>query len=320
MPLEIFARANERKFNPYHDPRDGRFTFAPGRGSLPPRTRVSSPVSRAGKPDAILVPAAFSRNPRVRIGGNNGPPLNDPMTLEHVFPRTAGSPGGPLVAIADNILDLTGPAVRLTLDITIAHTNQLIAQIRRIDPNYRFESLGFPQTVQGQVNQIRQLRVDRATAFYRMKGELRPMQVETLRHLQEQTDRAYEKGKALYNAGKLTVRLPREEAIGNFVDREVRQNLRDFFLQNRVQASKEGLFRVIGREYETTGTDRTYRIPDARVGNIAIDVTLTRKSLATPQVRGLLRADFKPEAVVIVRPTQLGPAHTYKILRPRSSP
>lgn len=27
----------EVKFNPYHDPRDGRFTFAPGRGTLPPR-------------------------------------------------------------------------------------------------------------------------------------------------------------------------------------------------------------------------------------------------------------------------------------------
>lgn len=242
------------------------------------------------------------------------------MTLEHVFPRTTGSPGAPIVALADNILDLSGPAVRLTSDITAAYTDQLITQIRRIDPNYRFESLGFPQTVQGQINQIRQLRVDRATAFYRVKRELRPMQVETLRHLQEQTDRAYEKGKALYDAGELTVRLSREEAIGNYVDRQVRRNLRDFFSQNGVQASKDGPFRVIGREYESTGTDRSYRIPDARVGNIAIDVTLTRKSLATPQVRGFLRSDFKPDAVVIIRPSQFGPAHTYGTLRPRSSP
>lgn len=95
---------------------------------------------------------------------------------------------------------------------------------------------------------------------------------------------------------------------------------RDFFSPNGVQASKDGPFRVIGREYESTGTDRSYRIPDARVGNIAIDVTLTRKSLATPQVRGFLRSDFKPDAVVIIRPSQFGPAHTYRILRPRSSP
>ena len=29
----------ERKFNPYHDPDDGRFTFAPGGGTRPPRRR-----------------------------------------------------------------------------------------------------------------------------------------------------------------------------------------------------------------------------------------------------------------------------------------
>lgn len=36
----IIVRGNtdERKFNPYHDPDDGRFTFAPGGGTLPPRS------------------------------------------------------------------------------------------------------------------------------------------------------------------------------------------------------------------------------------------------------------------------------------------
>lgn len=46
------------------------------------------------------------------MGGNGGPPLNDPLTLERTFPGLANAPGGSLVALADNILDLTGPANR----------------------------------------------------------------------------------------------------------------------------------------------------------------------------------------------------------------
>lgn len=53
------------------------------------------------------------------------------------------------------------------------------------------------------------------------------------------------------------------------------------------------------------------------VGNIAFDVTLSRKTLAIPQVRGFFNGDFKPDAVIIVRPTQLGPNSTYAISRLR---
>lgn len=37
---------------------------------------------------------------------------------------------------------------------------------------------------------------------------------------------------------------------------------------------------------------------------------------ATPQVRGFFSSDFKPSAVIIVRPTQLGPNSSYAIARP----
>ena len=67
-------------------------------------------------------------------------------------------------------------------------------------------------------------------------------------------------------------------------------------------------------EYDTSGTDGTYRVPDARVGKVAFDWTLTCKTAATPQVRGFFDTDVRPDRVIIVRPSQLGgPNSTYVI-------
>ncbi|CAN5128575.1 hypothetical protein BH10PSE13_BH10PSE13_21980 [soil metagenome] len=347
-PVDTDAMRVERKFNPYHDPRNGQFTFAPGGprslagvvvsdrgGRRSQRQDIDNPsktgsrdrvgsirpaVYSANPSNATLLPAAFRPNPRVRSGGNGGPPLNDPPTLVQFFPGIATAPGGAIVSMADNFLDLTGPGVRLTASLAEDHINQIIRQIRTIDPNYRLESLGFPSTLDGQINLIRQLRIDRATAFYRLRGEVRPLQVEALRKMQERADRAYDEGVELYQAGRLKAKLSREEAIGNYVDRAVRRELREMFNSRGVDISPGQPVRVIGREYDTSGTDRTYRVPDARVGNIAYDVTLTRKTLATPQVRGFFATDFKPDTVVIIRPRQLGPNSSYAITSPRKHP
>ena len=118
---------DEAKFNPNHDPDDGRFTFGPGGGTLPPRSsRAGQSPSQTGhearKPQTLaqredtqarLIQAQFRPNPRVRIGGNGGPELNDPLIIEHVFPTLSHAPGGAIVAAADNIFDLTGPAARV---------------------------------------------------------------------------------------------------------------------------------------------------------------------------------------------------------------
>jgi hypothetical protein len=45
-------------------------------------------------------------------------------------------------------------------------------------------------------------------------------------------------------------------------------------------------------------------------------VTLTRKTLATAQVRGFFNTDFRPSRVVIIRPRQEGADHAYAIQRP----
>lgn len=335
----------ELKFNPYHDPRNGRFTFAPGG----PRSlsyvvisdrkrpagivrRESSP-SRVGSNDAqpdgevraapgkdstassSAAAAKLLRAP-MRSGGNSRS-FWDPMTLQQTFPGLNNAPGGTIVAVADNLLDIVGPANRLTFSLTQEYSAALIRQIREIEPSYRFESLGPPTTLQGQINQINALRLDRAAALFRIRGETGPLQVETLRYLQATVDAAYAEGVRELRAGRLDIRLSPSEAVGNYVDRQVRRRLRNLYNQLGI-STQRGPVRVIGREYRTSETDRTYRVPDARVGNVAFDITLTRKTLGTAQVRGFFNSDFRPSAVVIVRPRQLGNESTYLITRPGS--
>ncbi len=120
----------------------------------------------------------------------------------------------------------------------------------------------------------------------------------------------------MYNNGKLNVRLSREEAIGNHVDRQVRRDLRELYGSLGISTARDQQVRVNSREYDTSGMDSTYRQPDARVGKVVFDWTLTRKTMATAQVRGYFNTDMKPEIVVIVRPSQSGLPSTYAIIRP----
>src|SRR3546814_12333922 len=81
------------------------------------------------------------------------------MTLQQAVPGLRGQPGGAIVALADSLFDIAGPAQELTAELTREWSNQLINQIRAVDPNYRFDSLGFPQTLHGQVNRSEERRV-----------------------------------------------------------------------------------------------------------------------------------------------------------------
>lgn len=162
----------ELKFNPYHDPRNGRFTFAPGgprslsdviisdghRGerrvsrSTAAAAAPEAPAASADSPQAgsltdavyrpdktapAIQPAQYRPNCRGRRGDNGGPSLNDPLTLDHVFPALRNSPGGSLIALADNIFDLTGPASRATTAVMENHINALIQQNKAINPDFR---------------------------------------------------------------------------------------------------------------------------------------------------------------------------------------
>lgn len=141
----------ELKFNPYHDPRNGQFTFAPGG----PRSLSYVVVSKRKQPMG---------------GGGNYRAFWTPMTLQQVSPRLRNAPAGAIVAVAGNLLEVWGPGDRLTASLTQQYSDTLIAQIQEIDPTYRFASLGSPATLQGQINQINRLRMDRAAILYPMRG------------------------------------------------------------------------------------------------------------------------------------------------------
>lgn len=336
--------SREFKFNPYHDPRNGRFTFAPGGpqslrhvvvsdrrrprvadSPSAPARQVNSEVSQESRlneavyrPDegvAILQPAGLGPGSRLGRGGNIRA-FQDPMTLEQTFPGLRDAPGGAIVALADSILDFTGPRRDLTAELTRIQSNVIVSQIQAIDPQYRPASLNFPQTLEGQANQLIGLRFDRAVAFFREKNEIRPLQVETLRTLQRKADEAYNKGVRLLGSGKLNILLSEREALGNYIDREVRREMREWYNSYGIASGGQGPVRVNRRENITSGSDITYRRPDARVGGVAFDVTLSEKTLRSPQIQGFFRADFRPSVVVIVRPRQTG--STYIIVRPET--
>lgn len=195
------------------------------------------------------------------------------------------------------------------------YSGQIKAEIKSIDPNWRYDRLGPVNTVEGKVNELNDLRFRRAEVYLRVKGDARPLQVETLRYVQERADIAYARGLGMLKSGRLRIRLSDQEALGNFVDREVRKDLRERLTSVGINWMTNPTVRVNAREYDTSGTDRTYRRPDARVGRIAFDVTLTRKTAITPQVKGFFSADFQPSSVIIIRPSQFGVVHTYAIPR-----
>jgi hypothetical protein len=250
------------------------------------------------------------------MGGNGGPPLHDPRTLEQVFPGLSSAPGGAIIAVADNVLGLSNKAQEITTDAAMRQVRSLIQEMRELDPVFRVDILepgGFPATSEGQSNLINRLRLERAKNYY-AKGELRPLQVESLRFLQRRVDEAYEIGLRELEAGRLGVRLSMQEALGNFVDARVRGQLRRLHATLGIPVKPGQSVQANRRAYNTP--EQSYTVPDSRVGDIAFDVTLTAKNLGTPQVRNFFKSDFQPRAVVIVRPSQLGRNSTYLITRP----
>ncbi|OYY73072.1 hypothetical protein [Sphingomonas sp. 28-63-12] len=332
------------KFNPWHDPRNGRFTFAPGGVSSSSHKRIGGfGATTIGQPGQGSKPrdpssvgtggpapvANMARRP-VRPGppmgrGPNSRAFEDPMTLEQAFPGLRNSPGGAIIAVADDILGLSGPANELTAELLQYQVRQLSAQIKAIDPKWHYDeivpvdALGSPiVTLQGLNAKVNNLRLQRAAVVARVKGDYGPLQVETLRFVQRRADSAYEDGLALLKTGRLKPNLSPNEALGNYIDRRVREDLRQRYNLLGIDSGGTGPVRVNRREYDTSGDDATYVRPDSRVTDVAFDWTLTRKTAGTQQVRGFFNTDFRPNRVVIIRPSQLGVDHTYVIARPET--
>jgi hypothetical protein len=241
-------------------------------------------------------------------------------SLQQIFPGIPNAPPSAILAPIDEFLGLSAPGRAANLQATRNLSQSLIQQIRRFDPNYRppafAEPGGFPSSISGRNTHLAVLRADLAAVVYRRTGDIRPLQVETLRQMQSRVDQAYSRAVREFEARRLSPRLSREEAIGNYVDAAVRGEMRSLYNRLNIDWSGSTQIGIQRREYDSSGRDLTYRIPDVRVGNVAFDATLARKTPGRAQIRGFFNADFRPEGVIIVRPSALG--GSYYISRPAS--
>jgi hypothetical protein len=300
------------------DAADDPVAEATARAAIAVRSdNTNPPIEQEDKPNLILAAAEGEdeRDPRFGIGGNHPPP-------EELIPqRLLQSPAGPVVQFFDNLLDITGPGDEANLDVATLQMRALLHAIHEVDPSYVYQSIEPPgglagMSWQGRLNVINGLRADLAAAIYGVRGDIRPLQELTLEFMQQSTNAAYEKALQRYNEGELDVRLNRGEAIGNDMDGTVRLELREFFNRLGISTESGSAIRVNRRAYDTSISPSPYRLPDARVGNLAFDTSLTAKSASDRQIRGFFAADFAPIGVVIIRPNQLGNNSSYIIWRP----
>jgi hypothetical protein len=246
---------------------------------------VAQAVARADEtqsddqPKLILAAAEGEdeREPRFGVGGNYPP-------LEELIPqRLLQSPAGPAVQYLDNLLDISGPGDEANLAWAELQMGGLLQEIHKVDPNYVYHSIGpggglAAMSWDGRLSVINGLKADLAAAIYRVKGDIKPLQEVTFEFLQRATNAAYEEGEIKYDTGSLGKSLSREVAIGNYVDRTVRSQVKSFFNDLSIPTDPESVIRINNRAYDTSNSLQTYRVPDDRVGDIAFDISLEEKN------------------------------------------
>ncbi len=185
-------------------------------------------VYRPGVDHPVLTPVggAAEEEPPSRL--SNGPPPDDVTSLEQVFPGLKDAPAtAAILAPIDGFLGIGALADKANLEATTAMYRLQTEQIKAVDPTFVDEQILPPGGIaglspQGRNNLIDGLRMTRAATLYRFRGDIGPLQVETLQFLRRQVDTAYAKGVKAYDSEEPTPRLSREEAIRNYIDESVR--------------------------------------------------------------------------------------------------
>lgn len=144
--------------------------------------------------------------------------------------------------------------------------DELVAEIRAFNANYEpltfNDPANFPRTIDGRQIYIDWLRAERAAARMQATGRVEDFQIETLRFLQRQVDRAYAESVAKFEKGELSGLNP-NQAIGTDMDGAVRQGMRDFF-ENLLVVENDDI--AINRAAHIAR--RLFRRPDVRIGDI----------------------------------------------------
>ena len=255
---------------------------------------------------------------------SNGPP-EEIATLQEMFPGLKEHPlATAVMAPLDHFIGFSAVADAMNLATTENIYRSLVSQIKAIDPHFIDYEL-FPAggiaglSWEGRANLVNDLLMKRASALYKIRHDPSQLQVETLKFLRKAVDAAYAEGVEKFRAGRLKVRLSDNEAIGNFVDRDVRTQLRELYNEYSISYEKGQNVIINNRDPNTLSDPSSYRIPDARIGNVSFDRTIGVKTEKTPQVRDFFDADSKPIGVVIVMPTQVNKDGAFYIPRPSTA-
>jgi hypothetical protein len=238
------------------------------------------------------------------------PPTSGPLL--DVFPGLATASGDTIVYPREGWLDAVPREVAADQGAARTVAEAIIGEIRAANPEYVPPGFDDHATIEGRMSYFDTLRLERAAALFNAYGEVQPLQIETLRFLQQRVDVAYAEAVRLYEAGQLKGSLGQEQAIGNEVDKALDRELRDLYASLGISVDGE-LVRVHrGENYSRRG----YRIPDNRVADVFFDISLEAKQPGKGQIVDYFRSYARPRYVVIVRPSPVG--ETYIITPPPS--
>jgi hypothetical protein len=286
-----------------------------------PALRLDDGVYRPGldHPFVTLVGGPEDDDERARIG-SNGPPDEFTMMRE-AFSGLKHLPGAALLAPLSHLFDLSAPGDEANLAVAEGQYQHLRAEIKSVDPKFKDQEFWPGDGIgsldwDGRNQLINDLRMKRAAAFYRVRGDTKYLTEETVRFLQEAVDKAYADAVEDYTSGKIKGRLSREEAIGNAMDKEVREKLRRFYNEYGIPYGRHRDITINNWDPSAPESGSSRRIPDARIGRTSIDWTIADKTIATRQVREFFQTVSKPDEVIIIRPSQLSGGGVRFIPRP----
>ncbi|MFZ2032113.1 MAG: LysM domain-containing protein, partial [Vitreimonas sp.] len=245
---------------------------------------------------------------RFGIGGNGPPPE---FMSEQLFPNLPGAPIiGSIAAPLDSFvgLNMFGLMEDTNREVGGAQVGYLYGRLNDINvhpPQYSFnsfENMSWSER-SGYVNYLQ---------GYLAAGTLQ-LQRDTVSFLQESVDLRYNQALGEYRAGRLPAGLSQDQAVGSRMDVLMRGDLQAFYRSRDVSFGPRQYVTVNNRQYAADGS---YRIPDAQVGRVWMDWTLSPKTASTPQVQGFNAARSNPIGGVIIRPTALGGSYWVAPLPP----
>ena len=153
--------------------------------------------------------------------------------LLEVFPGLATAPGDTIVYPREGWRDAVSPDVAANETAARAAAEALVSRFARLFqamcPRRSTTPRPFRGRSKGEWRTSTRFGGRGQPPLFIAHGEVQPLQVETLRFLQQRADAAYEEAVLLYQTDRLKAPLGREQAIGREVDRALDRELRDFY-------------------------------------------------------------------------------------------